>query len=79
ALGIIFPFHSHVALNYVVSDYVPKGMRGAARALLLGVTVIGAAGLLKINVMGPGLTESVKSLWRATPAPSAAPKKEEEK
>lgn len=68
ALGVIFPFHSHVALNYVITDYVPKPARGAARAALLAATVIAAAGLLKLNIEGPGLTESVKSLWRAPKA-----------
>lgn len=65
ALGILFPFHSHVALNFVITDYVPKAARGPARAALLAATVIAAAGLLKLNIEGPGLTDSVKSLWRA--------------
>jgi succinate dehydrogenase (ubiquinone) membrane anchor subunit len=68
ALGILFPFHSHVALNYVITDYVPKAGRSAARAALLAATVIAAAGLLKLNVEGPGLTETIKSLWRAPKA-----------
>ena len=65
ALGLIFPFHSHVALNYVITDYVPKSTRSMARAALLAASVIAAAGLLKLNLQGPGLTESIKSLWRA--------------
>mmetsp|Transcript_33484 Transcript_33484/g.56172 ORF Transcript_33484/g.56172 Transcript_33484/m.56172 type:complete len:147 (-) Transcript_33484:387-827(-) len=64
ALGFIFPFHSHIALNYVISDYVPKASRPIARAALLAATVVGAAGILKLNATGPGLTESIKSLWR---------------
>ena len=24
ALGVIFPVHSHIAINYVITDYVPK-------------------------------------------------------
>ncbi len=63
-LGLFFPFHSHVAMNYVVTDYVPKGSRGAARALVLATTVIAAAGILKLNLEGPGFTETIKSLWR---------------
>ena len=63
-LGVLFPFHSHVALNYVISDYVPPAARSGARAALLAVTIITAAGLLKLNLQGPGLTETVKSLWR---------------
>jgi succinate dehydrogenase (ubiquinone) membrane anchor subunit len=64
-LGLLFPFHSHVALNAVITDYVPKSARNPARIALLAVTIITAAGLLKLNIQGPGLTESIKSLWRA--------------
>lgn len=63
-LGVLFPLHSHVALNYVITDYVPKANRGMARVIVLGATIIAGAGILKLNMMGPGLTESVKSLWR---------------
>ena len=28
-LGIAIPLHSHIALNTVVSDYVPKSVRGS--------------------------------------------------
>lgn len=31
---------------------------------MLGATGITMAGLLKLNLAGPGVTESVKSLWR---------------
>jgi succinate dehydrogenase (ubiquinone) membrane anchor subunit len=72
-LGLLLPFHSHVAMNYVVTDYVPKSLRGPARAALLAVTVVAAAGLLKLNLTGPGLTKSIKSLWVK---PSDVPKKE---
>mmetsp|Transcript_58925 Transcript_58925/g.120619 ORF Transcript_58925/g.120619 Transcript_58925/m.120619 type:complete len:152 (+) Transcript_58925:71-526(+) len=77
-LGVLFPFHSHVALNYVISDYVPKASRGPARALLLAATLVAAAGILKLNVQGPGLTETVKSMWRApsAAAPAAVAKKD---
>jgi len=63
-LGVLFPLHSHVALNYVVSDYVPKGSRPLARGLILGATVVALAGIFKLNLYGPGLTESIKSMWR---------------
>ncbi len=62
-LGVLFPFHSHVALNFVVTDYVPKQSRGLARGVVLAATVIAAAGILKLNLQGPGLTETIKSLW----------------
>lgn len=63
-LGIVFPLHSHVGLNYIVSDYVPKAQRSLARYALLAATVVTCLGLLKLNIQGPGLTESIKSLWR---------------
>ena len=28
ALGIAIPVHSHIAINSVLSDYVPKSVRG---------------------------------------------------
>ena len=64
ALGFMFPLHSHVALNYVISDYVPKASRAGARAVLLSATIIATAGLLKLNIEGPGITETFKSVWR---------------
>ncbi len=64
ALGVLFPLHAHVGMNYVISDYVPKALRSLARAGLLGVTIITAAGLLKLNLTGAGVTETFKSLWR---------------
>ena len=63
-VGLALPFHSHVGLNYVISDYVPKAHRAAARGGLLFATAITVAGIFKMNYDGPGLTETLKSLWR---------------
>jgi succinate dehydrogenase (ubiquinone) membrane anchor subunit len=63
-LSVLLPLHSHVAMNYVVTDYVPRAQRGFARAAVLATTLIAAAGLLKLSFNGPGLTEAVKELWR---------------
>ena len=65
ALGLIIPLHAHVGLNYVVTDYVPKAVRSVARLGVLGLTLITAAGILKLNFDGPGLTETIKSTWKA--------------
>ena len=65
ALGILFPFHSHVGLNYVISDYVPKAFRSVARTGLLGVTAVTTFGLFQLNIGGVGMTETIKRLWRA--------------
>lgn len=63
-LGIVIPFHSHVGLSHVVTDYAPKAMRTAARVSLLGCTTLLFAGLLKLNISGVGITETIKALWR---------------
>lgn len=39
-------------MNGIISDYVPKGARGASRALLLATTAITAAGLLGMFYVG---------------------------
>ena len=62
ALGI--PLHAHIGMNWVISDYVPPATRGLARGALAGLTLVTVAGLLKLNYDGPGITESIKGLWR---------------
>ena len=64
ALAAVIPFHSHVGLNHVVTDYVPKASRTAARSGVIACTFVLFAGLMKLNVSGPGITETVKALWR---------------
>mmetsp|Transcript_12943 Transcript_12943/g.22785 ORF Transcript_12943/g.22785 Transcript_12943/m.22785 type:complete len:141 (-) Transcript_12943:339-761(-) len=68
ALGIVIPIHAHIGMNYVMTDYVKKfigkGAVGPARYIMLGATGVTMAGLLKLNLTGPGVTESVKSMWR---------------
>ena len=62
-LGVLFPLHAHVGLNYVISDYVPKAMRTLARVSLLGVTGLTCVGLAQLNMNGVGMTQTVKNLW----------------
>lgn len=65
AVGFIIPVHSHIGMNMVIEDYVPRGPpRQAARVALWIVSFFLFLGLLKVNLCGPGVTESVKSLWR---------------
>ncbi|CAL8466764.1 g6300 [Coccomyxa elongata] len=64
ALGIAIPVHSHIAINSVLSDYVPKSVRGVARVGALASSSIMLLGLLKLNLMGPGITASVRELWK---------------
>jgi len=72
ALGVLYPVHSHVALNYVISDYVPKAFRTLARVSLVGVTLATIAGLTLLNVEGAGMTQTVKNLWADKPKKGAA-------
>jgi succinate dehydrogenase (ubiquinone) membrane anchor subunit len=68
ALGIALPVHGHIGMNMVVTDYakkvVGKGGVGPARVALAGFTGVTLLGLLKLNLTGPGITETVKSVWR---------------
>merc|ERR1719465_5665 len=62
------PIDSHIGMNYVISDYVPKfigkAARGPARVVMFGITIITTAGLMRLNLFGPGITETLKTLWR---------------
>ena len=62
-LALALPVHSHVALNYVVSDYVPKSFQLPVRAGVAGLTAVAFLGLMKTAVFGPGIGGAVKQLW----------------
>ena len=64
AMGVVFPVHGHIGMNHVISDYVPKGARSAARMALLGVTGVTLLGFAKLNLTDKGITETVVSMWR---------------
>eukprot|EP00466_Bigelowiella_natans_P006989 jgi/Bigna1/35639/e_gw1.10.205.1 len=65
AMGVMIPVHSHVCLNLVAEDYVPRGTaRSTVKLGIALVTLVTAFGIMKINMCGPGITESIKSLWR---------------
>eukprot|EP00904_Undaria_pinnatifida_P004800 jgi/Undpi1/144/HiC_scaffold_1.g00143.m1 len=63
-LGLAMPLHAHIGMNYVISDYVPKPFRWQARGAMLVASTVAALGLLKLNLTGPGMTETLKSTWR---------------
>jgi succinate dehydrogenase (ubiquinone) membrane anchor subunit len=67
-LGIVLPLHGHIGMNQVVTDYAKKiGGKGAIGPSRMGLAVLTGTtmlGLLKLNLSGPGLTETVKSFWR---------------
>jgi hypothetical protein len=67
-LALVGPLHGHVALNVVITDYVPAAARTGARAGLLGLSLASVAGLMQLNARGPGVTGTLRQFWR--PAPS---------
>lgn len=67
ALGVLIPLHSHIGMNNVISDYVPKSQQTLARLAWLGVTGVVFLGILRSNIEGPGLTETIKTIWRENP------------
>ena len=58
-------------MNYVITDYASKllgnGARGPARMGMLAFTGVSVAGLTKLNLTGPGITETMKAMWRKQP------------
>ena len=57
------PLHTHIGLNWVISDYVPKASQGKVRGLTLAASVICFLGLVRINATGDGVIDTVKYLW----------------
>lgn len=65
-LALAIPVHMHIGMNALVTDYLPKAARGAGRVGLLTATAFSTLGLLKLNLTGPGITQTVKGLWHKT-------------
>lgn len=71
AIAALVPYHSYVAMNYVVSDYVPKGVgRQVARSAVILASLVAFSGLMVLATDGRGVANTVKSLW-AKPAEEA--------
>ena len=64
ALGLVIPVHMHIGLVGIIEDYVPRSQQPLTRLILAILGCLTAIGLLKVNLCGAGITESVKSLWR---------------
>jgi len=64
ALGVIVPLHMYIGCTGVIQDYIPENQQGLSITLLGILSLLTGLGLLKINLCGVGITESVKSLWR---------------
>mmetsp|Transcript_40363 Transcript_40363/g.71759 ORF Transcript_40363/g.71759 Transcript_40363/m.71759 type:complete len:176 (-) Transcript_40363:17-544(-) len=81
AMGVALPVHGHIGMNYVVSDYAPKAWKlmglakgtarlgtQACRVGVLGASAAAFLGLTYLNLAGPGISETLKDLYRAAPA-----------
>eukprot|EP00192_Tetraselmis_astigmatica_P017964 CAMPEP_0117672772 /NCGR_PEP_ID=MMETSP0804-20121206/14096_1 /TAXON_ID=1074897 /ORGANISM="Tetraselmis astigmatica, Strain CCMP880" /LENGTH=110 /DNA_ID=CAMNT_0005481423 /DNA_START=69 /DNA_END=398 /DNA_ORIENTATION=- len=62
-MAVAIPFHSHVAMNALITDYAPTALMGVGRAGILGMSVITMAGLLKMTAHGGGVSSIFKTLW----------------
>ncbi|WPT10659.1 Succinate dehydrogenase [ubiquinone] cytochrome b small subunit [Picochlorum sp. SENEW3] len=67
-LAAAIPVHSHIAMNYVVSDYIPKSAQFPVRAGVAGLTGVMFLGLLKTAILGPGIGGAIKELWSSSPS-----------
>jgi len=63
-LAFAVPVHMHITNNACVTDYVPTKFRLPVRSAVLGATVLTYFGLMKLNMAGPGITQTVKTLWQ---------------
>ncbi|KAI8464862.1 MAG: hypothetical protein J3K34DRAFT_438990 [Monoraphidium minutum] len=72
ALAVALPVHMHISTNACVTDYVPTRFRAPVRVAVLGASVVAYLGIMKLNLSGPGLTETVKTLWRKPAAKAEA-------
>lgn len=64
AMGVLIPMHTHIGMNNVISDYIPKPQQPIMRLAWLAATGIMCFGLVRLNAEGPGITETIKTFWR---------------
>ena len=62
AAGLI-PLHGHIGLNWIISDYVPKASQGNVRVATLVASVLTLFGLVRINLQGDGVIDTISYLW----------------
>jgi len=64
-LGVLFPLHGYLGMKLVIADYLPaQPMNNVANTVLLIITLLVGVGLFRLNWNGPGITESLKLLWK---------------
>ena len=66
-LNVALPLHGHIGMNMIATDYTKKvlgkGFDRPVRMGLAGLTTLTVLGLARLNLQGPGITESFKSFW----------------
>ena len=61
---VALPLHFHIGMRSVIIDYVDDvPLQQLTMALLAGVTVLTAAGLVKLSLTDVGLTQSIREVW----------------
>ncbi|PRP87510.1 succinate dehydrogenase [Planoprotostelium fungivorum] len=64
ALAVAIPAHTYMGCTIIIDDYIHGSVNTIAKAVLIVLVILTAAGLLMLNAHGIGLTESAKQLWR---------------
>jgi succinate dehydrogenase (ubiquinone) membrane anchor subunit len=69
ALGVVLPLHSHIGFGAIITDYLPHRKFPRTYQLARGLLYAGTAGTLYglylYNTKDMGITEGVRSLWKA--------------
>jgi succinate dehydrogenase (ubiquinone) membrane anchor subunit len=64
ALGVVIPAHTYMGLVMVAEDYAPQPLLKLSKLFIAVLAAVMFGGMLKMNICGAGVTESVKALWR---------------
>ena len=59
----LVPLHGHIGMNWIIADYVPPASQKTVRGLTLAVSVVCFLGLVRLNVQGDGVIDTVKYLF----------------
>jgi hypothetical protein len=73
ALTGLIPLHGHIGTNWIVSDYVPESSKGTVRKFTLVASLLTFLGLVRVNVKGDGVIDTVKHLFAPPAVKEEAP------
>ncbi|XP_049850451.1 uncharacterized protein LOC126322614 [Schistocerca gregaria] len=63
-LGFAIPVHTFYNMHHVIEDYVPSAYVRLCNILLWVACVLTFIGLLKLNLYGDGILDTIKSFWK---------------